>query len=160
MRAWVTDTNRRSRPRDFDYRFNVTMQGSLSVGGNLLKYSDEELEIHRKYISLYKEIRNTVQFGKFYRIADFENDRIYATQYVSENQSVLFLCKDVNTFFNEKFHHIRFKGLDSFARYIVKIDDRQENYSGAYLMNVGLEFEMGGTLQSKIITLEKSENEV
>ena len=155
MRAWVTDTNRHSRPKDFDYRFNVTMQGSLSIGGNLLKYSEDELEIHRKYIALYKEIRNTVQFGKLYRLADFEHDKLYANQYVSEKQSVLFLCKNVNTFFNEKFYHIRLKGLDEFARYTLKYDGKEENYSGAYLMNVGLGFEMGGTLQSKIIIIEK-----
>ncbi len=155
MRAWVTDTNRHSRPKDFDYRFNVTMQGSLSVGGNLLKYNEEELEIHRRYIALYKEIRSTVQFGRLYRLADFENDKIYANQYVSENQSVLFICKGVNTFFNEKFYHIRMKGLDEFARYRVKDGDKEQVYSGAYLMNVGLPFEMGGTLQSKIIITEK-----
>ena len=155
MRAWVTDTNRWSRPKDWDFRFNVTMQGSLSIGGNLLKYSEEELEIHRKYIALYKEIRNTVQFGRFYRIANFEEDKIYATQYVNGNQSVLFLAKNVNTFFNEKFYRIKLDGLDEFARYTLKYDDREENFSGAYLMNVGLEFEMGGTLQSKIIILEK-----
>ena len=155
MRAWVTDTNRYSRPKDFDYRFNVTMQGSLSIGGNLLKYNEEELEIHRRYITLYKEIRETVQFGRLYRLADFENDHLYANQYVKENQSVLFLCKNVNTFFNEKFYHVRLKGLDGLARYTVKYDGKEESYGGDYLMNVGLGFEMGGTLESKIIVLEK-----
>lgn len=155
MRAWVTDTNRWSRPRDFDYRFNVTMQGSLSIGGNLLKYNEEELELHRRYIALYKEIRETVQFGKLYRLADFENDHLYANQYVKDNQSVLFLCKSVNTFFNEKFYHVRLKGLDGLARYTVKYDNNEESYGGDYLMNVGLGFEMGGTLESKIIVLEK-----
>ena len=46
---------------------------------------------------------------------------------------------------------------DEFARYNVKIDDDTENYSGAYLMNVGLEFEMGGTLESKIVVIDKAE---
>ncbi len=157
MRAWVTDTNRWSRPRDWDFRFNVTMQGSLSIGGNLLKYTEEELEIHRKYIALYKEIRQTVQFGSFYRLANFDEDQIFATQYVKDNKSVLFLCRDVTTFFNDKFYRINLDGLDEFARYNVKIDDKTESYSGAYLMNVGLEFEMGGSLQSKIIVIDKAE---
>lgn len=155
MRAWVTDTNRGSRPKDWDFRFNVTMQGSLSIGGNLLKYTEDELEIHRKYISLYKEIRETVQFGKFYRLANFDEDKIYATQYVKNNQSVLFLCKTVNTFFNDKFYHIYLDGLEENARYTVKYDGKEEAYGGAYLINVGLDFEMGGTLQSKIILIER-----
>ncbi len=156
MRAWVTDTNRGSRPKDWDFRFNVTMQGSLSIGGNLLKYSEEELEIHRKYIALYKEIRNTVQFGSFYRLANFSQDSLYATQYVDENQSVVFLCRGANTFFNDKFCHINLKGLCENTKYTVKYDGKEETKSGAYLMNVGLDFEMGGTLQSKILRIFKA----
>ena len=131
------------------------MQGSLSIGGNLTKYSEEELEIHRRYISLYKQIRETVQFGKFYRLASFEEDKIFATQYVKDSESVLFLAKSVNSFFNDKFYHINLDGLDELARYTVKNGDKKESYSGAYLMNVGLDFEMGGTLESKIILIEK-----
>ncbi len=155
MRAWVTDTNRNSRPNDWDFRFNVTMQGSLSIGGNLLKYSKEELEIHKKYIAMYKEIRNTVQFGKFYRLANFEQDKIYATQYVDENQSVLFLSTSVNTFFNDKFYHICLDGLDVNSKYKLLYNGKEETFGGAYLMNVGLDFDMGGSLESKIIILNK-----
>ncbi len=157
MRAWVTDTNRHSRPKDFDYRFNVTMQGSLSIGGNLLKYNEQELELHRKYISLYKEIRNTVQFGSFYRLANFTQDGIYATQYVLAGQSVVFICKNVNTYFNDKFFRLRLEGLDSSAQYRLNFDGKEMTKGGAYLMNVGLEFEMGGTLESKIIRLERAD---
>ncbi len=155
MRAWVTDTNRGSRPTDWDFRFNVTMQGSLSIGGNLLRYTKEELEIHKKYITMYKEIRNTVQFGKFYRLANYQMDSIYGVQYVDDEQSVLFLCTSVNTFFNDKFYHIKMEGLDKNARYKFSYNGKEEIYGGAYLMNVGLDFDMGGTLQSKIIILKK-----
>ena len=155
MRAWVTDTNRGSRPRDWDFRFNVTMQGSLSIGGNLLKYSEEELEIHRKYIAMYKGIRNTVQFGSFYRLANFAQDSIYATQYVDHEQSVLFLCTGVNSFFNDKFYHINLDGLDENAQYKFEYEGKEAVFSGSYLMNVGLNFEMGGTLESKIVVLKK-----
>ena len=155
MRAWVTDTNRGSRPNDWDFRFNVTMQGSLSIGGNLLKYNEKELEIHKKYIAMYKEIRNTVQFGKFYRLANFAQDSIYATQYVDCQQSVLFLCRGVNTYFNSKFCHIKLDGLDENAQYTFCYEDKEVTYTGSYLMNVGLSFEMGGSLQSKIIILKK-----
>ncbi len=157
MRAWVTDTNRGSRPKDWDFRFNVTMQGSLSIGGNLLKYSEEELEIHRKYIAMYKEIRNTVQFGSFYRLADFSKDSIYATQYADEKCSVLFLCNGANTFFNDKFCHVKLEGLEEDARYSFEFEGKEKILGGAYLMNVGLDFDMGGSLSSKIIIFSKVE---
>lgn len=155
MRAWTTDTNRYSRPKDWDFRFNVSMQGSLSIGGNLLKYNEEELEIHRKYIELYKSIRNTVQFGSFYRLATYENDGLYATQYVKDSQSVLFLCKSVNTLYRDRYYHIKLKGLDPDARYSFEYLGRSIAFSGAYLMNVGLDLELGGTLDSRIIIFEK-----
>lgn len=155
MRAWVTDTNRGSRPNDWDFRFNVTMQGSLSIGGNLLKYGEEELEIHKKHITMYKEIRNTVQFGNFYRLANHAQDSINATQYVDEEQSVLFLCTSANSFFNDKFYHINLDGLQEEAQYKLTYNGKEEVYGGAYLMNVGLDFDMGGTLQSKIIIIKK-----
>ena len=50
MRAWVTDTTGLNKPCSLDFRFNVAMQGALGIGGNLTKYSGEELEICRKNI--------------------------------------------------------------------------------------------------------------
>lgn len=155
MRAWVTDTGRNVRPNDWDFRFNVTMQGSLSIGGNLSEYDKKVLDIHKKYIKLYKEIRNTVQFGRFYRLANFEKDKFYATQYVDDEQSVVFLCKNANIFFNENFIHLNLAGLDKDARYRFEYDGKEVEYSGAYLMNVGLDFEIWWALQSKILVLKK-----
>ncbi len=155
MRAWVTDTGRDVRPNDWDFRFNVTMQGSLSIGGDLSKYSPEVIELHKKYIALYKEIRNTVQFGRFYRLANYEKDKFYATQYVDDKQSVVFLCKGPNVFFNDNFIHINLNGLDKDAKYKFEYDGKEVVYSGAYLMNVGLDFEIWWALQSRILVLEK-----
>lgn len=155
MRAWVTDTNRRKRPNDLDYRFNVSMQGSLSIGGNLLKYTKEELETHRKYIELYKSIRETVQFGRFYRLADFERDKIYASQYADDKQSVVFVCSNANSFFNDKFIHINLAGLEAEQLYEVKYNDNVIKRSGSFLMNAGLDFEFHGPLNSLIITLKR-----
>ena len=155
MRAWVTDTNREDRPSDWDFRFNVSMQGSLSIGGNLLKYTDEEMEIHRKYIALYKSIRNVVQFGRFYRLADFKHDGLYATEYVDEGKAVLFLCTDSNSFFNDEFYHVALEGLNGNADYEAAYGMDGETFGGDFLMNVGLDFETYGTLRSKIIIFEK-----
>lgn len=155
MRAWVTDTNRHSRPSDWDYRFNVSMQGSLSIGGNLLDYSEEELEIHRRYIELYKRIRPTVQFGRFYRLATYQDDGLYATQYVKDSQSVLFMCKSVNTLYRDRYYHINLKGLEKDAKYRFEYNGSKAELSGSYLMSAGLDFELGGTLDSRIVIFEK-----
>ena len=156
MRAWVTDTGRNVRPNDWDFRFNVTMQGSLSIGGDLTKYDKKELDLHKKYIKLYKQIRNTVQFGRFYRLANYEQDNFYATQYVDDEQSVVFLCKSANLFYNDNYMRITLDGLDANANYKFELDGKDYTYSGSYLMNVGLDFNMWWSLSSKIIVLKKA----
>lgn len=57
------------------------------------KYSPEELEICRRNVALYKEIRPLVQFGDLYRILDADRDEVLCNQYVSQDkmQAVLFL---------------------------------------------------------------------
>ena len=49
MRSWVTDSNKNNRPVSLDYRFNVSMQESLSIGANLNEYTELEIEKCKKY---------------------------------------------------------------------------------------------------------------
>ena len=157
MRAWVTDWNAGSRPTSLDFRFNVSMQGSLSIGSNLLKYTDEEIEKCKYYIALYKDIRELVQFGKLYRLKNFRNDGMSANQYVSEDKSrsVLFLCSTATSFFNRQFKTLNLKGLDPNARYRVTMGDEVKERSGDYLMNVPLQERLADPLSSQIWMIEK-----
>ena len=113
------------------------------------------MEIHRKYISLYKEIRNTVQFGRFYRLANFKQDKYYATEYSDNEKAVLFICTNPNSFLADQFCRIKLDGLDENAKYKVTYGMDEKVLGGDYLMNVGLEFELYGTLASKIVIFEK-----
>lgn len=157
MRAWVTDWNNTERSVSLDYRFNSSMQGSLSIGANLLNYSAADLEKCKHYISLYKKIRATVQFGDFFRLKNFDNAAFYATQYVSadKSQSVLFICDDANSFFNKRFVSLSLKGLDENAVYDFEFRGKKYSKYGSYLMNVSHEFELKGALQSDIVVFEK-----
>lgn len=49
-------------------RGHAAMSANLGYELDLTKLSQNEFEEIKKQISLYKEIRNTIQFGKFYRI--------------------------------------------------------------------------------------------
>ena len=86
MRAWVTDTTGLNKPCSLDFRFNVAMQGALGIGGNLTKYSGEDLEICRKNISFYKSVRDLVQFGDLYRISDALTEEILCNEYAEQGQ--------------------------------------------------------------------------
>ena len=70
MRAWVTDCpnflSRRIIPMKF--RYHSAMMGTLGIGCNILKFSEEEIELSKGLIEEYKNIRHIVQEGDFYRL--------------------------------------------------------------------------------------------
>ena len=76
MRAWVTDIAGINKPCTLDFRFNIAMQGAPGLGGNLLKYTDDDKEISKKNIALYKKIRNIVQFGDLYRVSNPDDNEV------------------------------------------------------------------------------------
>jgi alpha-galactosidase len=156
MRAWVTDIAGINKPTSLDFRFNIAMQGALGIGGRLTKYSDEDLEICKKNIALYKKIRPIVQFGKLYRIMDIDNDEILVNQYVNDDKSksVVFIASNGTRFF-KKGVPLRLDGLDESERYRIAFDNRTYEKTGAYLMNVGIDLKVRGVDYNRILTIEQ-----
>lgn len=156
MRAWVTDIAGINKPCSLDFRFNIAMQGSLGIGGDLTKYSDEDIEICKKNVALYKEIRNLVQFGNLYRLMDIDEDEVLFNQYVNEDktESVAFIAAN-GTRFYKKSIPMRFDGLDENKRYTLTLNDKTYNKSGAYLMNIGIDLEIRGVDYNKIILIKE-----
>lgn len=156
MRAWVTDIAGINKPCSLDFRFNIAMQGALGIGGNLTEYSDEDLEICKKSIELYKEIRRLVQFGNLYRLMDIDKDEILFNQYVNDEktESVAFIAAN-GTRFYKKSVPMLFDGLDENKRYTLTIDKTTYEKSGAYLMNVGIELEVRGVDYNRIIIIKE-----
>lgn len=155
MRAWVTDINWYNSPMSLDFRFNVAMQGSLGVGGNLTKYSKDDLEIGKKNVTLYKEIRHLVQFGDLYRILDAQKDEILFNLYVSEDktEAVAFIAS-AGTSFMKKEIPLLFEGLDDDKLYTFNLNNRDYEKSGAYLKNVGIPTHIRGMGYNKIIKIK------
>lgn len=156
MRAWVTDIEGINKPCSLDFRFAVAMQGSLGVGGNLTKYSDSDLEICKKNIALYKQIRDVVQFGDLYRILDIEKDEVLLNQYVAADKSkgVAFLLANGTRFYKKRIP-VCFDGLDENKRYKLTIKNNTYEKSGAYLMNVGIPLHIHGVDYNEIILIEE-----
>lgn len=157
MRAWVTDIAGINKPCSLDFRFNIAMQGTLGIGGNLTKYSEEDIEICKKNVALYKEIRDIVQFGNIYRIMDIDKDEILFNQYVNDEKtkSVAFIAAN-GTRFYKKSVPMLFDGLDKSKRYTFTIDNETYEKSGAYLMNVGIDLEVRGVDYNRIIIIKEA----
>ncbi len=155
MMAWVTDvpnTNQRSTP--LSYRFLVAMQGSLGVGANLNKWAAADFDLAAKMIAYYKQIRNTVQTGSLYRLLSPREGELTANEYVAQDgkQAVLFAFLHSQQFGNAT-PNIYLKGLDPSATYkVVRMDsklmDRNDTYTGSFLMNNGLSLKLIGDYDS------------
>jgi alpha-galactosidase len=163
MMAWVTDVpsgiDHRVVPLKF--RFMVAMSGSLALGGNLNKYSPEDLQASTRYVSFYKRIRPTVQRGALYRLIAPQGSEYSATEYVSTDgrQAVLFAYLHSQQF-GTHFPTVFLSGLDPDARYKVEAIDADQVedagvLSGAYLMHHGIHLNLHSDYDSTSVILEK-----
>ena len=162
MMAWVTDVpNMNGRSTPLKYRFLVSMMGSLGIGANLNKWSQEDFGLAATMVNYYKSVRKTVQEGKLYRLFSPREGDLTSNQYVSEDgrQSVVFAFLRSQQF-GYPAPTIHLKGLDPRATYRIRtLDDKLtptvDRLSGAYLMNHGLNFGLKGDYDSTSIALDR-----
>lgn len=121
MGAWVTDAGRGEIPVAF--RFHVSMCGALGIGGNLTRWSAEELEEAAHWIALYKELRPLVQDGdqSWLLSPHATQGKLAAIQYTSpaRDEAVVFLFRR-NHCFGEPSPALRLHNLNPSALYRVE----------------------------------------
>ena len=156
MRAWVTDIAGINKPCTLDFRFNIAMQGALGLGGNLLKYTDDDKEISKKNIALYKKIRNIVQFGDLYRVSNPDDNEVLINSYVEKNKSkaVIFIASRGTRFFKKRIN-VLFDGLEKDAKYRFIFQNKEYVKSGAFMANVGIPAHIHGAYYNEIVICEK-----
>jgi len=164
MMAWVTDVpNMNGRSTPLRYRYLVAMQGSLGIGGNLNKWSAEDMAYSAKMVEVYKSIRKTVQEGALYRLASPRGGNgLSSTSYVAQDgsQACLFAFRDHQQYLRA-LPALRFQGLDNASRYRVRVVegrfDQQTGaiLSGGYLMQHGVTPELSGDYDGGLLVLER-----
>ena len=132
------------------YRIDVAMSGRLGMEIQPKNMTDDEKELCRKAIVEYKQIRPIVQFGDIYRlVSPYDKQGLASLMYVDEakSKSVFFWWK-TESFQNEHLPRVKMAGLDANKNYKVHelnridlkpMDVEGKVFSGAYLMNHGLE---------------------
>ena len=132
------------------YRIDVAMSGRLGMEIQPKNMSDDEKALCRQAIKEYKEIRPIVQFGDIYRlVSPYDKQGLASMMYVNEakSKSVFFWWK-TESFQNEHLPLVKMAGLDANKMYKVHelnridknpMDVEGKSFSGAYLMNHGLE---------------------
>ena len=153
MEAWVTDWGKETVPLEF--RFHVSMCGSLGVGGNLLEWDQADRESAANCISLYKDIRQVIQFGDQFRLISSQKNNFSAVQYLSKDKAegVLFVFR---THIPERFNipMIYLRGLAPDMLYTVEGFDQPR--SGKAWMEAGLSVELKN-LQSKVLKISRTQ---
>ena len=132
------------------YRIDVAMSGRLGMEIQPKNMTDEEKALCRQAIKEYKQIRPIVQFGDIYRlVSPYDKVGVASMMYVNEQKtkSVFYWWK-TESFQNEHLPRVKMAGLDANKYYKVHelnridlkpMDIEGKTFSGAYLMNHGLE---------------------
>ena len=126
------------RLTSLDTRAAVAYFGDFGYELDITKMAADELATIKKQVAFYKQYRHLFQFGKFYRLdnPDTNNDNVYGWQVVNEDRSEAILARfQILNGANPAYIRVYFADLDPEATYTV--NDGQERFSGAELMNAG-----------------------
>jgi alpha-galactosidase len=167
MMAWVTDSPHwlNKRNTSLSYRMLSSMQGSLGIGANIAKWSDEEAATAKRLIAAYHQVQPTIVQGDLYRlIAPRNGSEFSATQTVNrdKSQSVVFAFIH-STQEGRTFPRLKLQGLDPAAQYALTpiegsaTKDTPATASGAWWMNHGLDLgeDFRGDFQAAAFRLDK-----
>ena len=138
------------------FRGDVAMAGNFGYELDVTKLSEEEKEQIKTQIATYKEIRNTIQYGEFYRLLSPFEGNFTSFLFVNEEktEAVLFFYQ-VLTVPNSPFATLKLTGLDPAKEY--ELIELGKTVSGEQLMHFGLNlfgiFNNWGDYKSMMIRL-------
>ncbi|MGA5500402.1 alpha-galactosidase [Streptomyces umbrinus] len=154
MAAWVTDSPNdqlNGRASSLRFRFVSAMAGVLGVGGDLTRWSEEELAEARTWVELYKEIRPVVQGGDLHRLRAPEGG-LSAVQYSRDGEVVVLAWLQAQHY-GEPVAPVRLRGLDPAATY--ECLETGEVHRGAVLLHHGLRTGLRGDLDAAVFRLRR-----
>lgn len=155
MAAWVTDSPNEQlngRVSSLRYRFVSSMAGVLGLGGDLVKWSEDELAEAREWVARYKTIRPVVQHGELYRLRP-ASEELSAVQYVRGDETVV-LAWLRHQRHGEHQPALRLRGLDPSATYTDVATG--EVHRGAVLLHHGLRTGLKGDLDAAVFHLRRN----
>jgi alpha-galactosidase len=148
--AWVTDERHATLNLPLEYRFHVAMLGSLGLGGDLPGWKPDELGVAKKFVSRYKEVRETIQHGKVFRVRSPLAHRLSAMQFSDEVRTLVFVFLS-HALYGKETTQLRLQGLR--AQTLYQIEGSSERLSGAALMHKGLSVSLRGDYSSQLLEL-------
>lgn len=156
MMCWVTDMPKQPGRKgrcSIPYQFHSAMCGGLGIGSDISRLTQEELAEYRRWIAFYKEIRDTVQFGRLYRLRSPRDGALSAVQYLSKDgdETVVFAFLHSQRF-GDALPRLRLCGLREDALYELPDGKRLR---GSTLMHLGLSVPLRGDFDSVCLRLRR-----
>ena len=125
------------RRTGYETKGNVALWGSFGYELDPNKFTDNEAEIVKAQVEEYHKYYDVIHYGDLYRlISPFENEYKAAWMFVSEDKNEALVTSVVMREFEDRVYVLKLKGLDPDKYYVD--EDTDEVYSGALLMNAGI----------------------
>ena len=158
MRAWVTDCPNfiSNRVISMKFRFHSAMMGTLGIGCNILKFTEEDSNLSKEMIALYKKIRPIIQEGDFYRLQNTSENDYHLYEYTKEAEGLVFAFLPQTKIGHRKVT-VKLRGLKKEAVYSVILETKEIKKSGAYLMQHGFDLCLTGDYASTLIQFKEIE---
>lgn len=162
------DTNYQTgRKTPLKLRFDVAMSGRMGMELQPAHMTDEDKAFARRAIADYKKIRPVVQQGDLYRlISPFDKTGYASLMYVSpEKDHAAYFVYKLEQYHNMPSPAFKMAGLDPQKTYLVReltvagkpIGQDGKKFTGAFLMQTGLDFSVGGEHASRVLELTAAE---
>ena len=154
----ATPNHQTGRNTSMEFRGDVAMAGNFGYELDVTKMTDDEKNIVKQQIVVYKEMRELIQYGDFYRLISPFDGNFTAWMYVSvdKTEAAVFFYKVLGTP-NDSLFRFKLAGLNLEYQYV--IDGEETTVSGAQLLNYGLNIPLDlgwGDFRSKLFRLAKS----
>ena len=160
--AHVTTWNKNT---SIKFRTDVAMMGKLGFDIKLTDMSEDERVFCRNAVSNYNRLKPVVLEGDMYRLVSPYAGNHTSTMYVKADKSkAVVYAFDIHPRYGEKTLPVRLCGLDATKKYRIKeinqmpganssLPNDGQQFSGDYLMNVGLNLFTTNQLYSRVIEI-------
>lgn len=132
-----TPNHQVGRTTPLNTRGNVAMSGNFGYELDLTKYNDKQISEIKEQIDFYKENRQLIQYGDYYRLNNPFEENNGAWIFVSKDKTeVILFYTTILAEPNPVDQQVRCRGLNEEFNY--KIDGLEGIFGGDELMNLGL----------------------
>lgn len=165
MAAHVTSMNKQA---SIKFRTDVAMMCKLGFDLSLEELNEKELEFCQGAVANYNRLKKTILDGDFYRlVSPYESNHTAVSHVAKDQKKAVVYAYDINPRYGEKLLPVKLQGLEPTKTYKVEEINQMSgasirfrggktytgNYTGDYLMKVGLPIFTTQQIASRILEI-------